>query len=168
MDKQQREAQREAVKTLAIAVGVRESARQTGINENTILSWSKRDNWFKDTIVPKPNTITNPNNGTAINAIKPSVALANLLEEDNRETKLSLSRGIRRIAKHIENEKEDRLFEKADRVKNVVSSASQLHNWEAKEEGSGVLPGLKVYSQQTVIQVKQSAPAQPTDSDPSA
>jgi hypothetical protein len=140
-------ADREAVKTLAIAVGVREAARRLNLNENTVISWSKRDNWQ---IAPaKPN---GPERNQP--AIKPSDALKSLLEDDSKETKLSLSKGVRRLAKHIETMPEPILFTGADKVKAAVNSASMLHNWQEAEQGSGVMGGLKVYSQQTVIAVQ--------------
>jgi hypothetical protein len=36
---------REAVRVLAIELGVREAARRLGLNPNTVLSWAKRYNW---------------------------------------------------------------------------------------------------------------------------
>jgi uncharacterized protein YjcR len=36
---------REAIRVLAIELGAREAARRTGVNENTILSWSRRYKW---------------------------------------------------------------------------------------------------------------------------
>jgi hypothetical protein len=147
--KQEREAQREAVKTLAIAVGVREAARRLNLNENTILSWARRDNW--QIVTPKPNGP--PRNQPAIKA---SDALRSSLEEDNHATKLSLSKGLRKAAKHVESSEGSTLFAKAKNVKELVGAASQLHQWEQVEQGGGVLPGLKVYSNQTVIQVSNA------------
>src|SRR6266513_920259 len=36
---------RESVRVLAIELGAREAARRLGLNQNTVLSWAKRDNW---------------------------------------------------------------------------------------------------------------------------
>src|SRR5215475_5658726 len=36
---------REAVRVLAIELGAREAARKLGLNENTVLSWARRENW---------------------------------------------------------------------------------------------------------------------------
>lgn len=66
---------KEAVKTLAIAIGVREAARQTGLSEDRVRQWSCREKWFKQPDpVPLPPTITR-NQVTAVT--KPSDALRN-------------------------------------------------------------------------------------------
>lgn len=161
MDKQTREAQREAVKVLAIAVGVREAARQTGLEENRVLKWSERYRWFKNEPKPQPPTVRKDN---VITVIKPSDALANALSEDGKETKLSLSRSIRKAAKHVDTELDGReVFQGSDKVKHLVGAASMVHGWEKEEEGSGTLSGLRVYSKQTVlnVQVNETPPQAP-------
>jgi hypothetical protein len=48
---------REAVRVLAIELGAREAARKTGVNENTILSWSRRYKWNLPKRTGGPKTI---------------------------------------------------------------------------------------------------------------
>jgi Putative ATPase subunit of terminase (gpP-like) len=38
-------ADRESVRVLAIELAAREAARKLGLNENTVLSWARRENW---------------------------------------------------------------------------------------------------------------------------
>jgi hypothetical protein len=78
---------REAVKTLAIAVGVREAARQMSIPEATVQAWSARFGWFEDKITPKP-----PHLQPATVATKPSQALNNVLESRKQRTRLNLTK----------------------------------------------------------------------------
>jgi Putative ATPase subunit of terminase (gpP-like) len=125
---------REAVKTLAIAVGVRQAARELGLNEDTVCSWAKREKWF--TVEAKPQPPSQAIIPQALQA-KPSDALASILSDENRETKLSLSRGVRRLAKHIENLPAEMLFVGADKVKQAVASASQIHGWEESKGTAG-------------------------------
>lgn len=131
VDKEQREAQREAVKTLAIAVGVREAARQLGLNEDRVRQWSSRGKWFMTEPKPQPPTVTR-NDVTTVT--KPSQALSDMLNDDNEQTKLSLSKGIRKAAEHIKGQAGSTLFKSAKNMKEVVGAASQLHQWEAKSD----------------------------------
>lgn len=83
----QRQVSREAVKTLAIAVGVREAARQLGLPEPTVQSWSRRDKWFAQP--PLPPTITNPNSAS-IASKTPSAAFSDMVDSGHNIKILSL------------------------------------------------------------------------------
>lgn len=136
---------REAVKILAIAVGVREAARQLNLNEDTVCSWAKRGQWFKQK--PQP-----PSNAIDLQALqaKPSQALAEALAEDGKETKLSLSRAARRTAKSVEMMDGEDIYASADKFKHVVGAASQLYGWEAKVEKESDLH-INVLANQALI-----------------
>lgn len=149
---------REEVKLLAISVGVREAAKQIGLNENTVLSWSKRDKWFVDP--PKPATLTKQK-GQAISAItSPSEVLITQLRDDSEQTKLSLSRSVRRGAKALEAMPDIVPFTAADKVKHLVGAASQLHGWEQSKE-SGHLDINVLAGGRAMIQVVQGDQAKP-------
>jgi hypothetical protein len=141
---------REAVKTLAIAVGVREAARQLNLNENTVISWSKRDNWFP---TPQP-IILSPKanqNKVATSAIKPSDALANTLNDRKKQSKLGLSKYAADASERAAKSNGD--LKIAPRVRDVAAIHQAL--WPEKEEsGSGVMGGLRLYSNQTIVQVQ--------------
>src|SRR5262245_22423192 len=49
---------REAVRVLAITLGAREAARKLGLNENTVLSWARRENWNLPNRSGGPSAIT--------------------------------------------------------------------------------------------------------------
>jgi len=81
---------KEEVRLLAIEYGIRETARKTGLNANTILSWSKRYSWFT-----QPPSVVKQN-GNAISAIKPSgEVVMDELADNERETRLGLSKFAR-------------------------------------------------------------------------
>lgn len=94
---------REAVKTLAIAVGVREAARQMGIPEPTVKAWCLRFGWLKHaTPTPQPPTVTPRNivhpvaSGHASTA---SEAMQNVLNQRKTKSKLLLSKYVVNAAK---------------------------------------------------------------------
>lgn len=77
---------REAVRTLAVAVGVREAARQMDIPEATVQAWSARGEWFVNPV--QPPTVIQP---TTI-ATKPANALQNSMLRRRDKGKLYLSK----------------------------------------------------------------------------
>lgn len=88
---------REAVKTLALSVGVREAARQTGLKEDVVLQWSKRFQWFKQPEpTPQPPTIQKQ---PVIGVIKPSEALKNAMNGRKEKCRVLFSKYVVNAAK---------------------------------------------------------------------
>lgn len=79
---------REAVKTLAIAVGLKEAAVQTGIPYDTIRQWSSRGNWF----APAPIPVTMQKQSVTGVTVTPSTALQATLSDRKEQTRLNLSK----------------------------------------------------------------------------
>lgn len=83
---------REAVRTLAVAVGVREAARQLNLDENRVLQWSHRGQWFKQPEpTQQPPTVSKHD---VISVIKPSQALQNVMEQRKSKSRLLLSKYV--------------------------------------------------------------------------
>jgi hypothetical protein len=89
----------ESVRTLAIQIGVREAARQLGLNENTVRQWSSRNQWFKQPTLPPTH---NQNKAVTSVTSKPGDVLLETLAELKGQTKLSLARSAARMAKDCE------------------------------------------------------------------
>lgn len=85
------EITRESVKTLAIAVGVRESARQLGIPEATVQAWSAREGWFKR---PEMPASVLGKQGATIATKTTSQALSNVLSTRKEKSRLNLSQYV--------------------------------------------------------------------------
>lgn len=144
---------REAVKVLAIAVGVREAARRLGLSEERVMKWSSRDQWFKQPDpVRLPPTVTKNQVSTVR---KPSDALANVLKERSNKTKLHLSKYVLDASKKAEQSKGELKHAKA--VKEVAGTASLIHSWQEKEQGSGPL-NLNLLGGRALIQINQGKP----------
>lgn len=92
-------ADKQAVRVLAMAVGQREAARRLGLSENTVKSICHRAKDLQSVSETK-DTRLHP---SAPNAPKPAEAMAEILAEDERETRSSLSRTARRLARESEN-----------------------------------------------------------------
>jgi hypothetical protein len=91
-----------AVRVLAVALGVREAARQMGISEDAVRQRSKREAWMASPETVAQRALAKPVTSVSPNALSPAHALVNVLQEHERETKLSLARSARRMAKDAE------------------------------------------------------------------
>jgi len=130
---------KEQVRMLVLSIGVRDAARRLGLNENTVLTWSTNGDWLKAT-KPQPAQLPKPlSQQGSIVSIKPSDVLAQTLAENERETKLSLSKSIRRMAQEAETAP----LAQASDVKSVVQSAALLGGW---DKGTGNSYSLNVLS----------------------
>jgi hypothetical protein len=85
----------ESVRTLAIQIGVRPAARQLGLNEDTVCSWAKRENWFATPGNPQPIQ------SQALQA-RPGDVMLNELQKFEGESRLSLAKANARMAKDCE------------------------------------------------------------------
>lgn len=127
---------REAVKTLAIAVGVREAARQVGLPESTVKSWSTRQKWFVDP--PKPPTITNPR-GASIASKSPSQALSDSLADDNKATRHALSKALRKGAEHAADMQPGAILKQSRAVVDMAKGAGLVHEWNGSKPDGGLV-----------------------------
>jgi hypothetical protein len=140
---------REEVRLLALSVGVRKAARQLGLNENRVLQWSKREQWFK----PKPQP---PKQGDVITVIKPSQALAETLKQHGSDTKLGLSTAARKAAKHAANMTPVQVLNVSRDLKNVTDIAEKVHGWNQNARSTNVFAGQAVVIDDATIDELQA------------
>ena len=114
-----------AVRVLAVAVGVREAARQMGISEDAVRQRSKREGWMASPKTVAQRALAKPVTSVSPTALSPADALANVLQEHERETKLSLARSARRMAKDAEQA----TLRESGHVKEVAQTAAIVHRW---------------------------------------
>lgn len=128
---------REAVRTLAVAIGVREAARKLGLDENRVLQWSHRGKWFAQLEpTPQPPTVTK---NDVITVIKPADALAETLLDASKQSKLSLSKAVRAAATHLSTLPGAQVLKSAKAMKEVASTGSTIFGWQEKGDA-----GVKV------------------------
>src|SRR5262245_33383103 len=80
-----------AVRVLAVAVGVREAARQMGISQDAVRQRSKREGWMASPKAIAQRALAKPVTRVSPNAVSPADALANVLSECKHRSKLGLS-----------------------------------------------------------------------------
>ena len=86
------------VRVLAIAVGVREGARQMQISEDAVRQRSKREGWMACPKTIAQRALAKPVTSVSPSALSPADALANVFSERKHRTKLGLSQYVAEAA----------------------------------------------------------------------
>jgi hypothetical protein len=115
---------REAVKTLAMAIGVREAARQMNLPENTVMQWSARYNWFAEPKLPP----------TMKRVSSESTSPGDIMKQVGERSRFSLDIAGEKAAKHLEKLGGHEIVSKATKFKEIVAATSQLHGFDAKDQ----------------------------------
>lgn len=134
---------------LVLAVGVREAARQMELDEDTVKSWSRRGNWLaackptpaKHELPPTIRPVT-----LAPNAPTAADALANVLSDRHKRTKLGLSAWAVNASEHAASLDPEEALAAAPSVKAVADVAGKV--W--PEQGQQSIR-LSIYGQQSPV-----------------
>ena len=121
-------AQREQVRMLGIALGNwREAARQCGLSEGRVLNWVVRYGWKlpKRIEAPHPRELLSP----VVGVVTPAESLQERLKHDAEATRVGLSTATRKASVSLAERDGDKVVYVSARLKDVVSSAAQLHGW---------------------------------------
>jgi hypothetical protein len=118
---------------VAVAVGVREAARQYELPEATVQAWSARYGWFKredevEQVQERALAIKRENQGLQPSATKPAVQV---LREYDGETRLDLAKGLRAGARTVAEMDGQEVLMAAQQVGTLVKSAALVHGWAA-------------------------------------
>lgn len=124
---------KEEVRMLVLSVGVREAARQMGLNEDTVSTWSANGGWLAHTkpqakpllplsLIPR-SSITS----------KPADALQKALTERHEHTKLGLSLYAARASRQASRMPKHELLEAAPSVKAVADVMAKV--WPEAQAG---------------------------------
>lgn len=81
-----------AVRVLAVAVGVREAARQMGISQDAVRQRSKREGWMASPKAVAQRALAKPVTSVSPNVLSPADALANVLNDRKERSKLGLAK----------------------------------------------------------------------------
>lgn len=125
------EIDREQVRIVAVAVGVREAARQYELPEATVQAWSARYGWFKQeeevaTVQELALDRKRERQGLQPGATKPAVKV---LADYNGETRFDLAKGIAAGAKTVAEMDGQEVLMASQQVSHLVKSAALVHGW---------------------------------------
>src|SRR5262245_57500397 len=121
-------AQREQVRMLGITLGNwREAARRCGLSEGRVLNWVVRYDWKlpKRVQAPHPREVLSP----VVGVVTPAESLQERLKHDAEATRVGLSTATRKASVSLAERDGDEVVYVSAKLKDVVSSAAQLHGW---------------------------------------
>lgn len=131
---------REAVRVLVLAVGVREAARQMGLNEDTVSAWSARGKWLEAFRKPSPTPpksmqqiVPKHVSKLASNASTAPEALENVLKRNGEATRLSLSKAARKGASALAAGTPDKVLRHHKALQSLVTASAKVDGWGAQE-----------------------------------
>jgi hypothetical protein len=130
---------KEQVRMLVLAVGVREAARQMGLKENTVTAWACRYHWLAEckpaALTPLPPSMRPID---VVGVITPSEALENVLKRDADSTKTALSKAARRGAEAIAEMPLEEALEQTQALVGLSKVAEKVHGWGANQGPVGI------------------------------
>lgn len=122
---------REAVRTLVVAVGVRQAARQMGLPQPTVQAWSARFKWLGPSRKPSQPLPPSMQPTVATGATKtPSTALQDHLNDDSRVTRSALSAATRKAAVHLQKAPATEVLSRHKALASVAAVAGKVHEWD--------------------------------------
>ena len=136
---------REAIRLLAIELGAREAARRTGVNENTILSWSRRYKWNLPKRTGGPKTIELQS--------KPGDVLIASHKELEGATKTGLMLTAAKAATKAA-QKSPLDVSNTSQLRDLAQSAARIFGWDTYKPGVQLNQQF-VISQEQLEQIRQ-------------
>lgn len=129
----------DAVKALAMVVGVREAARRMEISEDMVRQRSCREGWLKSPEAKAAVAAAHANRSAAHSLEarggrhhpSPAALLAAELAILGGQSRLSLARGVKKASEHIESLPGAEILENAQNVKSMAATASLVHGWDS-------------------------------------
>jgi hypothetical protein len=115
-----------------------------GISQDAVRQRSKREGWMVSPKAIAQRALAKPVTSVSPTALSPADALANVLQEHERETKLSLARSARRMAKDAE----EATLREAPYVHKAAQVASITHGWGEKEKNPNAILNLAILTGQ--------------------
>jgi len=132
------EIDREAVKVIALAVGVREAARQYGLNEDTVAAWSAREGWFKkeqEVARVQEEAVWKKQERQGLQA-SASKTPASIMKSWDGETRFDLAKGLRAGAAVVADMDGQEVLMAAQQVGTLAKTAALVHGWSVNITGS--------------------------------
>lgn len=159
----------EAVRALAMVVGVREAARRMEINEETVKKRCTRERWLASSEAQRANRIARDmRSGVTVSPqLSPAALVASELQQLGNKSRLSLARGIAKAGEHIEQMQPADIVQDANNVKAIAQTADIVHGFRNSAPNVKIRIGvLAAPQEQPVIDVESETieDVSPTDS----
>jgi len=127
------------LRAAAVAIGIRPAARQAArdlpLNEQErfiqrAMKRCSRQKWLVKSQQDKADAVLTSPTALSANVRKGSDVLSEILAEHDRETRMSLARSARRMAKDAE----EATLRDSDKVHNVAKTTAIVHKWNDQEK----------------------------------
>ncbi len=129
----------DAVRALAVAVGVREAARRLGISEAATRKRCQREGWLKDDTVRQATAQSVAMRSQPVcRQVSPAQAIAMELASQNMETRVGFSRAMAGVAKYVSNRDPEENLADAGNVKAAAQTAGLVHAWADQQPASRI------------------------------
>lgn len=117
-------------------IGLRDLARRSGVNENTLCSIARREKWTQ-TIesaksIPRTDAPCAPDVAGVV-----AQSHDDEMKSASRQTKSALARGLLKGAKHVETLEGVSVLASAREISSLAGAASKVHEWERGERELG-------------------------------
>lgn len=154
------EIDREQVRIVAVQIGVREAARQFGLSEETVKSWSKREGWLvQDTenkeLVEQATKQLREKQG--LPPVAPTAA--EILRNYSGTTRLSHAKVAEKVAKSLEIKDADEILVNMPNVLAAGKHAALVHGWQVGQGGTSVRLDLLAGTLEMTSQTAQEGPS---------
>lgn len=117
------------VRLVALQIGVREAARQFGLEEDTVKKWSSREGWLRKAADEEEKAEGWKMKLREQQGLSPIVpTAAEILRKYSGNTRLKLASVVDKQANCLDEKDPDELLLMAQTVKTVVDSACKLHD----------------------------------------
>jgi hypothetical protein len=131
----------EAVRVLAVAVGVREAARRLGISQEATMKRSQREAWLRDPEARAANARLNSQRqsdaasqrltmSATCPRMSPAAAMAGELAQLNGKTRLCHARAQAKVAEHVAERSGAENLDDAQKIKAAAQTANLIHGWQ--------------------------------------
>lgn len=123
----------EAVRALAMVVGVREAARRMGISEAATMQRSHREKWLASPEARRANQIAVAQRSGLTAPVSQQLSAGQLISAEiqalGQKSRLSIARGIARAGEHIETLDGPSMLAQSGDVKAIAQTADLVHGW---------------------------------------
>jgi hypothetical protein len=124
----------EAVRALAMVVGVREAARRMGLSEDQVRQRSSREKWLATDQAKRAVAIANAERtgkslAIPVSPMSPAALISAELAQLGSKSRLSLARGVAKATEHVENMQGSDILAESGNVKAIAQTADLVHGW---------------------------------------
>jgi len=152
------------LRAAAVAVGIRQAARQAARDlppdeqerfVQRAMKRCSREKWLSKAQQDKADALVMSPTALSANVRKGSDVLSDVLAEDSRETRISLSAAARKAAETFANMPGTKVIKHAQAHRHMTASSSVLHSW--NDKGNQIPFTLNVLSINS-LQIDQDSP----------